>query len=238
MRDLGIADRLRDAGLNVVEVAGWQTRGSEDFDPKGSVDHHTAGARLGNAPSLQICVTGRSDLPGPLCNVLVARDNTCYVIAAGRANHAGEGGWAGLTGNSSMYGVERENVGTTDEPWRPDQTLTAAKVHAALIRTRATFDKVCRHAEWAPTRKIDTHSIDGDDLRAAVRTALTGADVPTIPEFAKKAVHWARSKELIDGSDVSKPVTRAELVVILLRFAKLFSKSTQVKLGVDQIDQD
>lgn len=233
MRDLGIAQRLRDAGLNVVEVAGWQTRGSDDFDPKGSVDHHTAGARLGNAPSLQICTTGRSDLPGPLCNVLVARDNTCYVVAAGKANHAGLGGWAGLSGNASVYGVERENVGTVDEPWRPDQTATAAKVHAALIRGRATYDKVCRHAEWAPTRKIDPHSITGDELRAAVRTALIGGDV--IPEFAKKAVYWARSKNLIDGSDVNKPITRAQLVVVLLRFAKLFSTSTQKRLGVDQI---
>ena len=35
MRDLGIADRLRAAGLRVIEVAGWQTAGSDSFDPGG-----------------------------------------------------------------------------------------------------------------------------------------------------------------------------------------------------------
>lgn len=58
MRDTGIADRLRDEGLHVVEVAGWQTRGNSSFNPRGSVDHHTAGPRSGNAPSLGICING------------------------------------------------------------------------------------------------------------------------------------------------------------------------------------
>jgi hypothetical protein len=226
MRDHGIADRLRHAGLTVVEVAGWQTRGSEDFNPTASVDHHTAGSRLGNAPSLNICIYGRSDLPGPLCHVLVARDNTCYVIAAGRANHAGEGGWAGLTGNSSVYGVERENVGTVAEPWTDEQTRVAAKVHAALIRTRTTFDKVCRHAEWAPTRKIDTHSIEGDALRAAVRRELTGgSNDMTVPEWAKKAWKWATDRKVVDGTRPNDPVTRAEMVTILHRIVEAEGKA-------------
>ena len=97
-RDTGIADRLRAKGLNVVEVNGWRTRGAEGFNPRGSVDHHTAGPRKGNAPSLGVCINGRADLPGPLCNVLVGRDGTCYVVAAGRANHAGAGGPIGPIG--------------------------------------------------------------------------------------------------------------------------------------------
>lgn len=178
-RDLGIADRLRAAGLIVVEVAGWRTRGSTTFNPKGSVDHHTAGGRNGNAPSLNICINGRSDLAGPLCNVLVGRDNTCYVIAAGRANHAGSGGYAGLAGNSSVYGVERENVGTKVEPWSDDQTVIAAKIHAALLRDRGVdSSKVCRHAEWTP-RKIDTHTITGNFLRGLVAKFMGGVVPPS-----------------------------------------------------------
>lgn len=174
MRDTGIAGRLRAAGLVVVEVAGWQTRGSETFDPRGSVDHHTAGPRAGNAPSLGICINGRSDLPGPLCHVLIGRDNTCYVIAAGRAHHAGQGGWRGLSGNSSVYGIERENVGTVAEPWRRDQTHTAAIAHAALLRGPGLdAAMVCEHKEWAPTRKPDAHTVDGDTMRALVRSFLS-----------------------------------------------------------------
>lgn len=172
-RDLGIADRLRAAGLKVIEVAGWQTRGSDSFNPKGSVDHHTAGPRSGNAPSLGVVVNGRTGLAGPLCNVLVGRDNTCYVVASGRANHAGLGGWHGLVGNSSVFGVERENVGDGSEPWRPDQTETAAKVHAALISNHgANPDYVCEHKEWAPTRKIDAFGVDGNQMRSMVALFL------------------------------------------------------------------
>ncbi len=182
-RDVGIADRLRRFGLVVVEVNGWRTRGSTTFSPRGSVDHHTADGP-GNAPSLNICVNGRSDLPGPLCNVLVGRDNTCYVIAAGRANHAGSGGWRGLSGNSSVYGVERENRGTAADPWRPDQTDTAAKIHAALISGLATPDPglVCGHKEWAPGRKVDAHAVDYAAFRRAVARHLAGPAPAPPPE--------------------------------------------------------
>jgi hypothetical protein len=179
MMDTGIAARLRSAGLAVTECAGWQTRGTSSFDPRGSVDHHTAGPPTGDAPSLNTVIHGRSDLPGPLCNVLIGRHaNTCYVVAAGRANHAGSGGWRGLSGNGSVYGIERENVGTSAEPWRPDQTDAAARAHAALIRGRADAGNVCRHAEWAPSRKIDTHDLSGDDLRHRVANELAGVTPP------------------------------------------------------------
>jgi len=186
-RDTGIAARLRAKGLKVVEVAGWQTRGSDSFNPRGSVDHHTAGPRSGNVPSLNVCINGRTGLPGPLCNVLVARDNTCYVIAAGRANHAGIGGWGGLTGNSSVFGVERENVGNGSEPWTLEQYDVAAKVHAALISVHGgRFDLVCEHKEWAPRRKIDAFGVDGNVMRQLVRDRLsmtpTNPAVPVAPK--------------------------------------------------------
>lgn len=180
-RDTGIADRLRGAGLKVVEVDGWQSRGANTLSARGSIDHHTAGPAKGNAPSLNICIYGRHDLPGPLCNVLIARDNTCFVVASGRANHAGTGDWNGLRGNSQVYGIERENTGyatgTKAEPWRPDQTDTAAKAHAALIRGKADASMVCRHQEWTK-RKIDTHTLSGDELRRLVGQYLGVAPIP------------------------------------------------------------
>lgn len=187
--DIGIADRLRAQGLNVVEVAGWRTRGSTTFNPRGSVNHHTAGPRGGNSPSLNICINGRRDLPGPLCNVYQARDNTIYVVAAGRANHAGSGGWAGLSGNSSVYGLEVENIGTVAEPWRPDQIDTMAKVHAALIRGRADASKVCHHKEWT-TRKPDAHTIPGNTFRAKVAGYLNPAPPPPA------SIDWAAVRRL------------------------------------------
>lgn len=178
--DTGIAERLRKVGLKVVEIDGWRTRGSSSFYPVGSVDHHTAGARSGNAPSLGICINGRAGLPGPLCNVLVGRDNTCYVIAAGRANHAGQGSWRGYSGNSKVYGVERENIGTTNEPWTEDQTHAAALTHAALLGPNGNPDLVCEHKEWAPGRKVDCHTITGANMRQRVRSIIFREDVKPI----------------------------------------------------------
>lgn len=190
-RDLGIADRLRSYGLKVVEIAGWQTRGSSTFHPRGSVDHHTAAGRYGNAPSLNICINGRSDLPGPLCQVLIGRDNTCYVIASGRANHAGRGSYAGVTGNSNVYGVEHENTGTGTEPWREDQRETAAKVHAALLDwKRDGF--VCQHKEWAPTRKIDKWDQSGHDMRNRVVNAWNQYDKKELQDMPLFKTHEER----------------------------------------------
>lgn len=168
-RDTGIADRLRRYGLIVVEVANWQTRGSSTFHPRGSVDHHTAGSLNGNSPSLGICINGRPGLAGPLCNVFIARNNVCYVVAAGRANHAGSGSWRGIAGNSNMYGVEHENTGVGNESWREDQRDTAARVHAALLDWRKDSNMVCEHKEWT-SRKIDKWDQSGSDMRARVLT--------------------------------------------------------------------
>lgn len=186
-RDLGIASRLRAAGLRVVEVAGWQTRGNATFNPRGSVNHHTAGAASGNAPSLTTCIYGRPGLPGPLCQVLMARDLTCYVIAAGRANHAGAGRWAGLTGNSSVWGLEIEHTGTGPSG---AQLRAAVLVHAALLGPGANAGLVCQHSEWAPTRKIDFRSLGPDYTAASFRSAVAArlrapappAPSPTPPE--------------------------------------------------------
>jgi hypothetical protein len=169
MRDTGIADRLRQAGLIVEEQPGWQTRGKSDgFTPRGVMWHHTAAPLGKDAPSLNIVTNGRSDLPGPLCHVLITRSNICIVIAAGKANHAGTGSWLGVAdrGNSTMFGIEVENTGyAASEPWRTDQLFVIAKATAALIGNDiSTIPKCCMHKEYT-RRKIDMHSVSGEDMR-------------------------------------------------------------------------
>src|SRR5215210_4075705 len=104
-----IPDQLRRFGLDVVEHPGWERRGTATFDPKGVVCHHTASKAGRDAPSLGLCVDGRPDVPGPLCNILLTRAGTAVVVAAGRANHAGQGGFRGLTGTARVLGIEAEN---------------------------------------------------------------------------------------------------------------------------------
>ena len=185
MRDTGIADRLRAAGLRVSEAPGWQQRGSSSFDPRGVMWHHTASAIGKDAPSLGICINGRPDLAGPLCHVLVSRSGICHVIAAGRANHAGAGVWPPIGGgsNSAFYGIEAENTGygtgPRAEPWTEAQLDVIARATAALLSGNASqVPACCMHKEYAPRRKIDMHTISGDSMRA--RT-LQPCNVPTPP---------------------------------------------------------
>lgn len=165
-RALWIPDKLREYGLKVVEIDGWKTRGDDNLTPKGLVCHHTASTAGADHPALGICINGRSDLPGPLCQVLLSRNGTCYVVASGVANHAGSGGWKGLSGNSQVLGIEAENNGL-GEPWNNyDQYIACA----AALQDGANFstDYICGHKEWT-TRKIDPYGIDMNEFRRDVK---------------------------------------------------------------------
>ena len=171
-RALWLADALRAEGVTVVEYAGWRERGSSTFTPKGLICHHTAGPAKGDAPSLGICVNGRSDLPGPLAQVVLARSGTAHVIASGRANHAGKGSWKGITGNTNMLGIEAENTGV-GEPWPLAQIEAYIRCAAAMARHLGfSVDMICGHKEWAPGRKPDPRGTDMGLFRAQVATRL------------------------------------------------------------------
>ncbi len=193
-RDLGIADRIRSFGVSVVEVAGWQTRGAGDLEARGAVMHHTAGSPTGTAPSLAVCIHGRGDVPGPLCHVLQSREpdghDKAYVIASGRAHHAGAGGWRGLVGNRSVYGLEIEHTGV--EPLPAHRQEIAARILAALIGPDGDPALVCQHREWAPGRKIDAATeVNADHVRELVARAQAGLRArrrPTIPFHPQEAI--------------------------------------------------
>jgi hypothetical protein len=161
--DLGLANRLRQwlnpIGVQVVEIYGWQSHGRDyaTFNPYGSVNHHTAGPRVGIAPSLGICINGRSGLPGPLCNVHQQRNDVVNVVAAGVANHAGRGGWQGMSGNQSVFGLEIEHCGYPDEPFDERRQDICQRIHAAFLSglDRPDAGKLAQHFEWSTEGKID-----------------------------------------------------------------------------------
>ena len=169
---VGLGKELKQHGLAVQKVAGWQNRGSTTFAPRGIIFHHTASnAAGGNAPALGIVTHGRSDLPGPLCQFLVGRDGTIFFVAAGRANHAGTGGpikgIAQDNGNTFTIGVECENNGI-GEKWGADQLEAIAILFAILLdRMEASPQMIIGHREWT-TRKIDPANIDLNAFRARV----------------------------------------------------------------------
>ncbi|MGZ8284826.1 MAG: peptidoglycan recognition protein family protein [Allosphingosinicella sp.] len=178
---------LENAGLKVAEQPGWLTRGRGDIGTvRGVVCHHTAGPASGNMPSLGIVTNGRPGLPGPLSQLCLGRDGTYFVVAAGRANHAGPGNWRGVTtGNSSFIGIEAENRGRPGDAW-PEVQLDAYRrgVAAILSKIGVGANMCCGHKEYAlpPGRKPDP-LFDMDDFRSDVAAIMagTGPVRPLIP---------------------------------------------------------
>jgi hypothetical protein len=174
---------LLNAGLKVAQQPGWQDRGHGDVGTiRGVMIHHTAGPgpQHGNMPSLGVITDGRPDLSGPLANLGLGRDGTFYVVAAGRAYHAGPGNWQGITsGNSSFIGIEAENQGTNVDPW-PEIQLDALRrgVATILAAIGANANMCCGHKEYALPlgRKIDP-SFDMPAFRDQV-AAIMGGTAP------------------------------------------------------------
>lgn len=148
---LWLPDVLKNIGLQVAEVPGWQNRGRGDVgEIFGVICHHTAGAKKLNMPSLDTLINGRSDLAGPLAQLGLGRDGTYYVIAAGKCNHAGAGNWQGKTnGNLNFIGIEAENTGI-DDPW-PKEQLAAYRygVAAILMHLKHSAEWCAGHKEYA-----------------------------------------------------------------------------------------
>lgn len=170
----GMAAAIAAQGVVVEGVPGWETRGSSAFNPGGVTCHWTAGPRgTHSRPSLNVVVNGRPGISGPLANVYLARDGVAVMVAAGRANHAGLGGYRGLVGNSSVFGIEAECGGDGD--WTPAQRVAYPRVVAGLLRLIGRDAGWAHgHHEWAPTRKIDIRDYTMDLMRSQVANILSG----------------------------------------------------------------
>lgn len=178
-----LADVLRAAGLTVVELPGWKTRGRDashgGFDPQGNLFHHTGGPAGGKAYAISLATQGRSDLPPPLCQLSVDRDGTVYVCAAGRANHAGVAKASGPCpagdGNALYLGWECMNTGT--EGWTREQ-YDAMRVGAAATSSHYGWaaDHTRGHKETSTEGKWDPGAFDMDKFRRDVAATMNGED--------------------------------------------------------------
>jgi hypothetical protein len=239
MRLLWLPDVLTDAGLELHIEPGWETRGRESWGPvKAIMVHHTAtpASAPGDYPSMRIVRDGRlppdpSPVPGPLSQLGLGRSGKVYVIASGRANHAGSGSHSEFTGSSQSIGIEAEHPGGR-APWSAEQYEAYVHLCAVLadhldIPTRL----VIGHKEWAPARKVDPN-FDMDVFRGRIETRRSGMD-PELVEFVKwlKKEVESSSNPVFDGSvDKAKargvftkytedeaPITAAKLATFLDR---------------------
>lgn len=194
---------LRAEGLTVVEVGSWRTHNRNHKGPWGPVNgvmiHHTV--TKGAAYTVELCRTGHSSLPGPLCHGVITKDGVVHVVSIGRANHAGGGdpnvlqavideryttrppvprmhdGSAGaVDGNAHFYGYECENEGDGEDPWPDVQVEAIVRVSAAHCRFhRWTEKSTIGHSEWSDW-KTDPRGPDGvvamPNLRARIKERL------------------------------------------------------------------
>lgn len=133
----------------------------------GVMIHHTAAGLGSDLPSLRIVKYGRSDLPGPLCNVLIGRSGTVVAITDDYARDSGMGerevlaraladlpviGARHLAGgddcnmNFFWLDIELENTGR-GEPFSAEQIASAVAVTKAL----------CSHHGWNPETRVIGH---------------------------------------------------------------------------------
>lgn len=164
----------------VVECSGWEKFGRPpsvgEFDPRGVLEHHTACLLpVGHDPAtcLRVIQQGNTEAPGPISQLLITAtptgvrwdghtvDPRVYVVAAGRANHAGSCiyPWTSATGvrdNAGAIGIECCGPPTR---WPDFLVEFRARVTACLLRTPGwAADRVSTHHESAvnpPGRKID-----------------------------------------------------------------------------------
>jgi hypothetical protein len=185
VRVLWLLDVLKEAGLNVQAVAGWQDRGVELEAVDCILWHHDAVAGPADMPSLKILVNGRPDLPGPLCQAALGRSGKWYVVAAGKANHAGAGIWRGVNHSARTIGIEAANDGL-GEPWPDAQVDSYVEGTAAILRHLGlTADAVCGHKEWAlpKGRKVDPRYLDMEQARQRIHWALNPPTSEVTPMF-------------------------------------------------------
>jgi hypothetical protein len=190
-----LVSALRSEGVTVVEHDGWRTHNRNHKGPWGPVNgvmiHHTV--TTGTDSSVALCYDGRTDLPGPLCHGVIAKDGTVHLVGNGRANHAGAGDPDVLAavvaehsplpaptrrttdGNTHFYGFECVNLGDGKDPWPQAQLDAIARTAAAICRAHGWHAaSVIGHKEWT-NAKIDPVGFTMADLRAKVAARLGGA---------------------------------------------------------------
>lgn len=199
-----LADRLRAAGLSVVEMPGWKTHCRPGpFDPTGLIFHATAdaahtgtGDTTDDASAIRVIRDGRSDLAGPIALAYVNRQGVWYVISAGRQNTV-KTGWAGPLnglGNTHVVGVEAEND-NKGEPWPQVQLDSLRRGFAVILRgIGQPASRLAGHYEHQPHDKTDPYGIDMNTFRRQVADVMAGKDTDMISQqewAASQNVDWA-----------------------------------------------
>jgi hypothetical protein len=169
LRDMDQA--LAAHGIPYVEEGDWRNNGRPasdfQFNPQGVLCHHTASpAGTSDRTDINVILAGNSSAPGPISQIYIGRSATCYLLAAGRANHGGKGirpGWDSSCQdmNELLIGIEVGNNGV-GEVWPDPQTTIYGQVVNALCEWYGwdIWSQVFLHATTGPPNQGCNSKID------------------------------------------------------------------------------
>lgn len=167
-----VSDAFRGVhGFRVDYMPGWNTRGKDNFAPRGVINHHTG---RGTYNALLNYMTYSAQY-APLCNIATSRPEggvvRVTVVAAGKANHAGRGHlpWTG-TDMGNVYSVGFENQNDGGQSWPAQQNEAIARANLAVLNhLKVGVDRLADHKTYAPTRKVDRVHVDVEFWRTYVQ---------------------------------------------------------------------
>ncbi|WP_245839315.1 peptidoglycan recognition protein family protein [Mycobacterium aquaticum] len=166
-----LAHVLRAEGLTVTEIDGWRQRGHGYIDDAwGVVCHHTGSDTV----AAEVVADGTADLPGPLSHILVGRDGSATVVAAGIAHHAGHGSYPDLPANkANAHTIGIHAVSDGRKPYPLEQYQAFVQCCAAIVaKIGQPASHVIGHKEWDLTKHDPSLSMD--QLRADIADRIPG----------------------------------------------------------------
>jgi len=186
---------LESHGTHVIMDSGWQGREASrtPLVPEVCYVHHTGDV----STPLRVIRSGRSNLPGPLANILVGQSGNIYVMADGYTNDVGYGGYdnwrlakegkltsevkppasdGSWSGNRHGWGIEADGTGKWTPIVRKHVVEVCAALHIAEGWTNGA--RVIAHKELTRRKPGDP----GDDMgsvRADVLAKIAEWSEPT-----------------------------------------------------------
>lgn len=204
-----LPELFRKHGLTVIEIAGWEHRGrpvsTGEFDTEGVLNHHTGSYDGDGDPkddlayAQWLALTGRPDLPAPLAHISISHEGVVYILAAGRANHAGvakaSGSMSGGDGNKLYIGIEVMNSGTQGFSGKQLESLVLVNAILNLEVTGNSEQSDRGHKETSVTGKWDPGALDMDAFRAVVRIKMRELKAPAVRPRPKVKSRIQRFRE-------------------------------------------
>lgn len=175
VRDLHrLADIWKALGLRVTTMPGWEDRGRSSGNTFEVLGCHHTGVPDDNDRVLR---DGRSDVPGPLCNVALHANGDLVLVASGRANHFGVATWP----SERSLGVEAtgpQKAGTSFPNLDAYERLAAG---FCIFKGNTDPSQIVRDDVGIPVRLVAAHkevAVDKDNRKLYGRKPDPAFDEP------------------------------------------------------------